>query len=68
MACIGEKRNICKVLVGDLVVGGKMVCNKMYFKERGWEGEYSSTSEQGRVVSCCEHGNEPVGSLKCRES
>jgi len=68
VACIGEKRNICKVLVGDLVVGEKIVCNKMHLKERGWEGEHSSTSEQRQVVSSCEHGNEPVGSLKCRES
>ena len=62
MACTGEKRNICKVLVGYLVVGEKRVCNKMHLKERGWEGEYSSTSEQGLVVSSCEHGNELVGS------
>ena len=51
-----------------LIVGEKIVCNKMHLKEREWEGEYSSTSEQGQVVSSCEHGNEPVGSLKCRES
>ena len=68
MACIGEKRNIRKVLVGDVVVGEKIVCNKMHLKERGREGEYASTSEQGQVVSSCEHGNEPVGSLKCEES
>lgn len=50
MACIGEKGNICKVLVGDLVVGEKIVCNKMCLKERGWEGEYSSASEQGQLL------------------
>jgi hypothetical protein len=68
VACTGEKRNICKVLVGDLVAGEKIVCDKMHLKERGWEVEYSSTSEQGQVVSSCEHGNELVGSLKCGES
>lgn len=68
VACTGEKRNICKVLVEDLVVGEKIVCNKRHPKERGWEGEYSCTSEQGQVVSSCEHGYEFVGSLKCVES
>jgi len=23
--------------------------------------------EQGPVVSCCEHSNEPLGSIKCRK-
>jgi hypothetical protein len=49
VACIGEKRNICKVLVGDLVLREKIVCNEMHLKERRWEGEYSSTSEQGQM-------------------
>lgn len=68
VACIGEKRKICKVLVGDLVIGKKIVCNKIHLKERGWEGEYLSASEQGQVESSREHGNETVGSLKCGES
>jgi hypothetical protein len=37
---------------------------KMYLKEIGWEGLDSSGSGQGPVAGCCEHGNEPSGSIK----
>jgi len=28
---------------------------------------HSSGPEQGRMTNCCEHGNEPSGSVRCEE-
>jgi hypothetical protein len=33
--------------------------------EGGGCGLYSSTSGQGQVTGYCEHGGEPLGSVKC---
>ena len=43
---------------------------KMALKEMGWQGkgQDSSGSGYGHVVGCCEHGNEPLGSIKCGKS
>jgi hypothetical protein len=38
-------------------------------REIGWEGVYWSHLAQGRKhwIGCCEHGNEPSGSIISRE-
>jgi hypothetical protein len=42
---------------------------KMEHKDAGWGcGLDSSGSEQDPVMRSCEHGNEPSGSIKARES
>jgi hypothetical protein len=47
----------------------KIVCNKMHLRDIGWEGgNCIHVPQNGQVVSSCEHGNQHVGSLKCRES
>jgi hypothetical protein len=42
---------------------------EMNLKETGWEDmdwiQWASRQEQ--VAGCCEYGNEPLGSIKCRK-
>jgi hypothetical protein len=44
---------------------GECTILKLIF--RTWYGLDLSGSEQGPVEGSCEHGNEPLGSTKCRE-
>jgi hypothetical protein len=41
---------------------------KMDIQETGWEGWTGFIWKRaGTVAGCCEHGNEPPGSIKCPE-
>jgi len=35
----------------------------MDLRKREWEGVNAPCSGQGPVAGCCEHGNEPLGSI-----
>jgi hypothetical protein len=73
MIRMGEMRNAYKILVGK--PKGKMPFRrhrhrfqdniKMDIRKVGWEGvDWNHVSEWGLVVSSCEHGNEPLSSIK----
>jgi hypothetical protein len=39
----------------------------MYLKELEWSRLDLSNSGQEQVTRSCEHGNEPIGAIKCSE-
>jgi hypothetical protein len=69
---MGKMRNGYKILVGkpegkirleDLGVDGKIILEWILGKR--WEDvNWMHVSEQEPGVGCCEHGNEPSGSIK----
>jgi hypothetical protein len=61
---LGERRNAYKVLEGK--PEGQHYQNKSR-NRMGQFGLDSSGSKQGKVVGCCEHGNEPLSYIKCGE-
>ena len=76
MVRVGDKRGAYSVLVGkcegkshlkDLGIVGRIIL-KWIFKmwdEEAWAGLIGSG--QGQVAGACECGNEPSGSITCRE-
>jgi hypothetical protein len=50
----------------DVDAGGRIIL-KCILDKMGWYGLDSSVSGQEPVEGCCEHGNEPSGSVKCWE-
>ena len=76
VARMGERRGAHKALVGK-PVGMRPLGRprrrkedniKMDLRELGWRhGLDQSGSGQGQVAGCCEYGDEPSGSIKCRE-
>jgi hypothetical protein len=73
---MGEKRNVYMILVGKPEAKRPLgrprhrwVDNiKMDLGDRmGWNGLDWSGTRQGQVGSSCELGDEPSGSIKCRE-
>jgi hypothetical protein len=40
---------------------------KMNLREIGWDGMDWIDLDQGPVEGSCEHGNKPMGSIKCWE-
>ena len=48
-------------------VDGRIIFKWIFKKWAGGHGRDGSGSGQGQVEGCCECGNEPSGSIKCRE-
>jgi hypothetical protein len=76
-ACIGEKRNVYRILVGESKGKGPLERprdrwennTKMSLKEIWLEGVKCPSPVQDRNVSgCSECCNEPLGSVKCKKS
>jgi len=54
-----------RAYLGGPGIDGKIIL-KFIFKQ--WVGGMDKNDvAQGRVTSCCEGGNEPLSSIKCRE-
>jgi hypothetical protein len=72
VACMGEERNMCKLLVGKPEGKGPLgrpICRwvdsiKMNLIEKGRGGVDWIGLAQDRYSSC-EHGDEPSGPIKC---
>jgi hypothetical protein len=73
VARTGERIRAYKVLVKKSLGQSPLVGRdhrrenniKTHIIEGGGHGLYSSTSGQGQVTGCWEHGGEPLGFVKC---
>ena len=53
--------------LGKPTVDGRIILKRIFKKWDEGHGQARSGSGQGQVEGCCECGNEPSGSIKCRE-